>query len=145
MIDLDVCFFEISFSAFNRGIKNGCQQTASGPDPGSLLIKMDQRYIYIYNFLKIFSQSGCPCMLLKCAAVYRSKRWKKKGWRLVEDVIMEGKELKLFCLSDILIKLNCHKTFSWYLGLVKSTADILKLFYAWASELQFQPYWSFLD
>lgn len=48
MIDLDVCFFEISFSAFNRGIKNGCQQTASGPDPGSLLIKMDQRYIYIF-------------------------------------------------------------------------------------------------
>lgn len=41
MIDLYVCIFQISFSAFNRGLKN--QHTASGPDPRSLL---EDKYMF---------------------------------------------------------------------------------------------------
>lgn len=79
VIDWDVCFYEISFSAFNRGIKNGCQQIASGPDPESLLKKMDQ--IKCCDFLFFF-----PKWLLKCTAVYRSQIWKKtdENWKKIK-------------------------------------------------------------
>lgn len=75
---LDVCFEEISFSAFNRGIKNGCQQIASGPDPESLLIKMDHIY-YITHFSEYRS-----LRLLKCTVAWSSERWKKRDENQLE-------------------------------------------------------------
>ena len=66
MIDLNVCFYEISCSAFNRGIKNGCQQIASGLGPGNISVKMDQiyKYILLFFFFFFFKGTSLECLSL---------------------------------------------------------------------------------